>query len=83
MISWQYIDGPGTRSVWQPYVAIWTSVVTRVVVEDHISVRGYVGLKCDSMTYVSCYFTSNESFKKIKEKLDHLDKLGKGEEPQM
>lgn len=61
-----YTDTLGTAAIWNPDPA-------RLSVAGHGAGRGFVWIKCDGITIVSCYLTPNESIHDFREKIDRLE----------
>lgn len=75
ILSEQYKDrnGPGWYADNLGTAAIWVPEAGKVTFEDSGAGRGFVWTKIDKVTYVSCYFTPNESILEFQEKLDELE----------
>lgn len=61
-----FADALGTAAIWIPNVMI-------VNIQRHGVGRGFVWVKCNGFTLVSCYFTPNETISEFREKLDGLE----------
>ncbi|GJQ79253.1 hypothetical protein Trydic_g5496 [Trypoxylus dichotomus] len=53
--------------------AIWISSSRNIRVEGHGSEEGFVWVRCEAMTFFSCYLTPNESIQQFRTKVDALE----------
>ncbi|GJQ78554.1 hypothetical protein Trydic_g11665 [Trypoxylus dichotomus] len=53
--------------------AIWISSSRNIRVEGHGSEEGFVWVRCEAMTFFSCYLTPNESIQQFRTKIDALE----------
>ncbi|GJQ86668.1 hypothetical protein Trydic_g14755 [Trypoxylus dichotomus] len=53
--------------------AIWISSSRNIRVEGHGYEKGFVWIRCEAMTFFSCYLTPNESIQQFRTKVDALE----------
>ncbi|GJQ88349.1 hypothetical protein Trydic_g5533, partial [Trypoxylus dichotomus] len=53
--------------------AIWISSSRNIRVDGHGSEEGFVWVRCEAMTFFSCYLTPNESIQQFRTKIDALE----------